>query len=104
MESTPIAILGSIAASAVGALIWVIKRKSNGNGYDIHDLVIKICAHVEEKRIPLPENWLEKVEERILHKRRGDAMQFGILATLLRRGHVNEAAELLEMLEREAKR
>ncbi len=97
----PIAVLGAIASAAVGALIWLVKRK--GNGHDIHDLSIKIMAHIEETRKPLPQHWLEKIDERILHKRRSDAMQFGILATLLRRGHVNEAAGLLEMLERDAK-
>ncbi len=103
VEATPVAVLGTIAVTAVSALVWIIKRK-NESGDSDRDRIVKSVAYIEEHKIEMPANWREYVEQRILHKRRGDAMQFGILATLLRRGHVNEAAELLEMLEREAKR
>lgn len=106
--SSPVAVLGAIALAAVAALIWLLKKRNgNGNGHaekdKTRDQLLQILAYIEEHRTDMPVNWREFVDQRIEHKRRSDAMQFGILAQLLRRGHVDEAAGLLEMLERESK-
>lgn len=114
--ASPLAVLGYVVVALVGLVVFLGKRKNgNGNGHTeepIRDRVVKSVAYIEEHGVPMPDNWrdlpftvkqIEAIDKRIAHKRRSDAMQFGILATLLERGLIKEAATILRQLEQEAK-
>jgi hypothetical protein len=108
-EAAPLAVLGSIAASAVGALIWVIKRGKNGNGNgnghresaeELLDRVNRLLAVVERHNVEMPKNWREYVEWHWHHRMSAERLRHGVVERLIRAGEYSAAAALIEKVDK----